>query len=139
MDFKSIGGAVAEYVAERDALRIWKKQMDEEETRRKAKLTEIEVWLLQKADALGVDSFKTPAGTAYKAKQEHFRVGDWGAICDYVRRTNNFSIFEKRIAKLATKEVIEVEGEIPKGIVYSSEYTINVLRPSKKKGGDNEL
>ena len=137
MEFKSIGEAVQKYVTKRDALRIWKKQMDEEETQRKAELTEIEVWLLQKADELGVDSFKTPAGTAYKAKQEHFRVGDWGEICEYVKRTNNFSIFEKRIAKLATKEIIGVEGEIPKGIVYSAEYTINVLRPSKpKKGGE---
>ena len=135
-EFKTIGEAVKAYVAGRDRLRAWMKKMGEEEMARKAVLEEIEVYLLQKADALGVDSFKTPFGTAYKAKQEHFRVGDWTAVCDYVRRTDNFTIFEKRIAKLATKEIIEVDGKIPDGVEYSSEYVMNVLRPTKKKGGE---
>lgn len=136
-EFKNVGDAVKMYVAYRDELREWKRAMDVEEAKRKEELEKIEVWLLSKADDMGVDSFKTEFGTAYKSKSEHFRVGDWAAVCDYVRKTDNFTIFEKRIAKLATKEIIEVDGAIPDGVEYSSEFVMRVMRPGKK-GGDKD-
>jgi hypothetical protein len=134
LDFEDIGSAVQVYVTKRDDLRAWSKVMAEEETARKAELERIEVWLLQKADSLGVDSFKTPHGTAYKAKSEHYRVGNWDEIVEFIKRTNNFQILEKRIAKLATKEIQEQTGEIPPGITYTAEYVMNVLRPTNRKG-----
>jgi hypothetical protein len=97
-------------------------------------LTEIEVWLLMKADEMGVDSFKTPAGTAYKQKMEHYRIGDWGKFVEYVKETNNFQLFEKRVAKLAAKEIHATEGEVPSGLDYTSEFVMHVLRPTKKGG-----
>ena len=132
-EFKNINDAVKHYVQQRDRLRMWKKKMDEEEQVRKQALTEIEVWLLMKAENMGVNSFKTPAGIAYKQKIEHYRIGDWGKFVDYVKRTDNFQLFEKRVAKLAVKEVHSVEG-LPEGLDYSSEFVMHVLRPTKKGG-----
>jgi hypothetical protein len=130
-EFKGVGDAVKYYVQQRDRLRTWKKKMEEEEQLRKQSLTEIEVWLLMKADEMGVDSFKTPAGTAYKQKTEHYRIGNWAAFVEYVKETNNFQLFEKRVAKLAAKEIHSTDG-LPGGLDYSSEFVMHVLRPTKK-------
>ena len=131
-EFKGVGDAVKFYVQQRDRLRTWKKKMEEEEALRKQALTEIEVWLLMKADEMGVDSFKTPAGTAYKSKQIHYRIEDWATFCAYVKRTDNFSLFEKRVAKLSAKEVHESEGQVPEGLRYESEFVMHVLRGKDK-------
>lgn len=136
--FKNVADAVEQYVAFRDELRIWKKQVDEEEAKRKESLTEIEMWLLTQAEKMGVDSFKTPFGTAYKQISEHYRVGNWNEIVAYIKKTGYFHILEKRIAKLAVKEIQSQEGAIPPGVDYTSEFVVHVLRPGKKTkdGGD---
>ena len=136
-EFKNIGDAVKTFVKMRNELRDWMAKQKEEEARRKQELEEVEVWLLQKAGELGVDSFKTPYGTAYKNLREHYRIKDWGSFVEYVKETGNFQLFEKRVAKLAAKEIHRTEGEIPDGLDYSSEYVMGVLSPSKKgKGGE---
>ena len=132
-EYKSIEAAVKDYVLKRDRLRAWTAKKEEEENKRKAALEEIEVWLLSKSNELGVDSFKTSEGTAYKQIKEHFRIGNWVEFTDYVKRTDNFQLFEKRVAKLAAKEIKEKTGELPEGLDYTSEFVMHVLRPSKKK------
>lgn len=132
-DFKNIGDAIKAYVAARDRLRAWTKKRDEEEAARKHILEEIETWILARSNELGVDSFKTPFGTAYKQLKEHYRIGDWGSFVEYVKRTGNYQLFEKRVAKLAAKEIHQTDGKIPDGLDYSSEYGVNVLRPKAKK------
>lgn len=138
-EFKNVGDAVKFFVLQRDRLRAWTKKMEEEEARRKQALLEIEMWLLTQADKLGVDSFKTSFGTAYKQIKEHYRIGNWEDFVAYVKETNNFQLFEKRVAKLAAKEIHNTTKEIPRGLDYSSEYVMHVLRPSSKgKGKEDE-
>ena len=132
-DYKTIGDAVKDYVAKRDRLKAWMKKQSEEEERRKSDLAKIEAWLLEKSNTLGVDSFKTECGTAYKQLTEHFRISNWESFVEYIKRTGNFQVLEKRVAKLATKEIRDTTGELPDGIDVFSEYTIHVLRPTKKK------
>lgn len=137
-EFKNVGDAVKYFVLQRDRLRAWTKKMEEEEAKRKQVLTEIEMWLLEQSNKLGVDSFKTPSGTAYKQIKEHYRIGNWDDFVSYVKRTNNFQLFEKRVAKLAAKEIHNTTKEIPAGLDYSSEYVMHVLRPSSKGKGKEE-
>lgn len=131
-EFKNVGDAVKFYVLQRDRLRKWAEKMKAEEEKRKAALTEIEMWLLKKSEEMGVDSFKTPAGTAYKQIKEHYRIENWETFVAYVKRTDNFQLFEKRVAKLAAKEIHNTEG-LPEGLNFFSEYVMHVLRPSSKK------
>lgn len=132
VEFKTVGEAVKAYVEKRDALRLWQKQVNEEEAQRKLELEEIDQYLLTIADEMGVESFKTPFGTAYKSKKEHYRINDWPAFVEYIKQTNNFQLFEKRVAKLAVKEIHQQDG-LPLGLDYSSEYTMGVNRATKKK------
>jgi hypothetical protein len=136
----TIGEIIQKFVSLRDELTEWKRSVDEEERRRKAELTKLEVILLGKADELGVDSFKTEYGTAYKTMEEHFRVQDWNAFVEYVKETGNFSLFQKRVTKTAAKDVLVETGELPRGLDRYQEFKINVRRPangSKKGGGDS--
>lgn len=137
-EFKNVGDGVKFFVLQRDRLRAWTKKMEEEEAKRKQALLEIEMWLLMKANELGVDSFKTPFGTAYKQNKEHYRISNWEEFVGYVKETNNFQLFEKRVAKLAAKEIHTTTKELPRGLDYSSEYVMHVLRPSSKGKGKEE-
>jgi hypothetical protein len=131
-EYKTVGDAVRDYVARRDKLREWTKEVAEQEAIKKAELEEIEVHLLGIADKMGVDSFKTPYGTAYKSYTERYRIGDWGKFVAYVKEHDAFNLFEKRVAKLAAKEIHTETGEIPPGLDYSKEAGMNILRPGKK-------
>ena len=129
---KSVSETIKEYVKLRDAILAWKKKNDELEAKKKAALEKIEVWLLDQANKTGVDSFKTEHGTAYKTLKEHYRIQDWSAFIEFVKETNNYALLQKRVTKTVAKEVHNETGELPKGLDYFSEYTINVRRPSNR-------
>ena len=131
MEFSNVAEAIGTYVQKRDELRAWAKARDEEEAIQKKVLTEIEVWLLMKADELGLDALKSKYGTAYKTYSERYRIANWEEFVSFVKETDNFSLFEKRVAKLAAKEVQATTGEVPKGLEYSKEAVVNVRRPTK--------
>lgn len=138
MVFKNVGAAVAKYVTLRDSLTEWSRKKDAEEQKRKKKLEEIEMWLLQQSEALGVDSFKTEYGTAYKSMEEHYRIQDWNQVLEYVKRTDNFQVFQKRVTKTAVKEIQTETGELPDGLDYFTEFKMHVRRPTRKSNGKEE-
>lgn len=131
--FTSIDAAVQWYVEDRDHLSAYMKRANAHETLMKERMAKISMWLREKADELGIDSFKTQHGTAYRNVKTSYRMGDWTSFIDWVQRTNNFQCLEKRVAKLATKEVHDDTGEVPPGIEYVAEVEFNVRRPTKKE------
>ena len=132
-EFKNIGEAVKRYVSLRDRLRAWQHKKKEEEAIKKIELEGIEMWLINRADEDGVESFKTRFGTAYKTYSEHYNVADWTTFVDYVKETGNFQLFQKRVTSTAAKEIHEETGELPPGLNFFKEVKMGVLRP---KGGE---
>jgi hypothetical protein len=128
--FSTVDAAIEAYVALRDELREFQRGVKTREDLLKSQLDEISMWLRDKADEIGVDSFKTKHGTAYRNLKESYRIGDWDAFVAYIKETDNFQLFEKRVAKNAAKE-IHREGQIPPGLDYVTEVEFNVLRPKK--------
>lgn len=133
--FKSIDEAIEAYVNTRDELRAKQQAFKLEEEAMKANMEQISMWLRDKADELGVDSFKTQFGTAYRSVKTSYRVatGGWDAFIGWVKETGNFQCLEKRVAKLATKEIHDDTGEIPPGLDYVAEVEFDVRRPTKAK------
>ena len=129
--FNTIDDAIRVYVDMRDELRVFQERVKKEEAEKKEYLDQISMWLRDQADKLGVDNFKTKSGTAYRNVKKSYRVGDWDAVCSYILETGNLQILEKRIAKRATEEIIESDGEVPPGIDTATEVEFNVLRPKK--------
>ena len=133
--FKSIDEAIEAYVNTRDELRAKQQAFKLEEDAMKANMEQISMWLRDKADELGVDSFKTQFGTAYRSVKTSYRVatGGWDSFIGWVKETGNFQCLEKRVAKLATKEIHDDTGEIPPGLDYVAEVEFDVRRPTKAK------
>lgn len=133
--FKSIDEAIEAYVNTRDELRAKQQAFKLEEDAMKANMEQISMWLRDKADELGVDSFKTQFGTAYRSVKTSYRVatGGWDNFIGWVKETGNFQCLEKRVAKLATKEIHDDTGEIPPGLDYVAEVEFDVRRPTKAK------
>jgi hypothetical protein len=133
--FKSIDEAIEAYVNTRDELRAKQQAFELEEDAMKANMERISMWLRDKADELGVDSFKTQFGTAYRSVKTSYRVatGGWDNFIGWVKETGNFQCLEKRVAKLATKEIHDDTGKIPPGLDYVAEVEFDVRRPTKAK------
>ena len=133
--FKSIDEAIEAYVNTRDELRAKQQAFKLEEDAMKVRMEQISMWLRDKADELGVDSFKTQFGTAYRSVKTSYRVatGGWDAFIGWVKETGNFQCLEKRVAKLATKEIHDDTGAIPPGLDYVAEVEFDVRRPTKAK------
>lgn len=85
-----------------------------------------------KGDELGVDSFKTDEGTAYRNMKESYRVGVWDEILGYIKESGNWQMLEKRVAKLATREIHKVTGKLPPGVEYVVEEEFVIRRPNEK-------
>ena len=133
--FKSIDEAIEAYVNTRDELRAKQQAFKLEEDAMKANMEQISMWLRDKEDELGVDSFKSQFGTAYRSVKTSYRVatGGWDNFIGWVKETGNFQCLEKRVAKLATKEIHDDTGEIPPGLDYVAEVEFDVRRPTKAK------
>lgn len=131
--FRSVDEAVAWYVADRDYISSYMKIANAHDALYKTRMQRVSMWLREKGDELGIDSFKTQHGTAYRNVKVSYRVGDWTSFIGWVERTQNFQCLEKRVAKLATKEIHDATGEIPPGIEYVAEVEFNVRRPTKKE------
>lgn len=97
----------------------------------KEKMAIISMKLREIADKMHLNALPTNAGTAYRTTKEHFRVGDWNQILEWIKANNHWQVLEKRIAKLATKEIYEATGVMPPGVEYSAEIEFVVRKNSK--------
>jgi hypothetical protein len=117
----TVSELVRNYRDERDNLALKRKEYKEAEATAKRKMAEIAMQLRELSDQLGVNSFATDHGTAYRVENESFRVGNWDEVLDFIKATGNYQMLEKRIAKLATKEIFDDTKVLPPGVEYEKE------------------
>lgn len=99
----------------------------------KVSMGKIEAWLMEKADADGVTSFKTTAGTAFVTTTDFANVADWDAVLTFIKSHDAFDMLEKRVSKTAVRAYMDESGDVPPGINYGTKIGINVR---KAAGGD---
>jgi len=100
----------------------------------KASMGKIEAWLMEKADADGVTSFKTTAGTAFVTTTDFANVADWDAVLTFIKSHDAFDMLEKRVSKTAVRAYMDESGDVPPGINYGTKIGINV----RKAAGSDE-
>src|SRR5574340_557204 len=162
VDFPTVDEAIKTYVEKRDYLKLLHKQNELKEQELHDELDAIAMFLREKADALGVDSFKCASGTAYRGTKETYRIVNWDDFIRWIKETDNYQCLEKRVAKKAAREIhyanlaeqkkltselaqatdphvienimsaINV-SPLPKGLEYFSEVEFHVLRPRGNK------
>jgi hypothetical protein len=129
----TVDEAVEMFIQKRDELNGVRKQFQAIEDQIKNELELISMWLLKKSDELGVESFRTKHGTAFKSLVETYRVGDWATLIEYIKETDNYQLLEKRVAKNAAREIHHADGEIPPGVDYYAEFEFKIRRSDKEK------
>lgn len=131
--YVDIKQAVGNYVEYRDMLSVERKSWEDHEKDVKDEMTRISMWLRDRGDEFGVDSFNTPYGTAYRNIKKSFRIEDWDAYSKWIIETNNAQCLEKRPAKLAVQEIVDKDGSLPPGLMEFIEVEFNVRRPTKAR------
>jgi hypothetical protein len=121
----------------RDELKDEAQKFKKYEADAKGILLRIGMALKEKGDELGVDSFKTGQGTAYRNLKESYRVGDWNQVLPFIQQNNYWNMLEKRVGKLATKEIHQQTGAIPPGVEYVVEEVFVIRRPNEKARNDD--
>lgn len=107
-------------------LRDKRAQLKAESAELKAEMDQIESKLLAAFDKLGVDSAKTPFGTAYTTTNTSAKVADKEVFMNFVRDTEQWELLETRAAKLAVEHYKEINGDLPPGISWQQETVVNV-------------
>ena len=128
---ETIDELVAVFVSLRDELDAERKKFKQFEADQKVLMENIETKLLDKSRELGVESFRTKSGTAYKTEKTFVRVGNWDMCLGFIKETGNYHMLEKRIGKLATLEILKENPEIAPseiGVEYVVEEVIQVRR-----------
>jgi hypothetical protein len=98
----------------------------------KAKMEKLEAWIKEQADAQGVTSFKTKAGTAFLTTADFATVADWDALLSFIRENEAFDMFEKRVSKIAVRGYIEKLKAVPPGVNYGTKLEVNIRKPTAK-------
>lgn len=93
-----------------------------------AVLDKIEAVLLQMFEDNGLTSVRTTSGTAYKSTRTSATVADWDQTLDYVRKNELWNLLERRVSKQAVEQFKEEHEDLPPGVNYREEVTVNVRR-----------
>jgi len=101
------------YIDTRNQLSEERKVWEEREAQLKQEMEKLSLEIMAKCEEMGVDSFKTKSGTAFKTTKTAVRIVNTDEFVNYVRRTGNYQLFEKRVAKLAALELLEDDGITP--------------------------
>ena len=129
----SIDLVIEKYIATRDEIEAKKKAFDLEVMDLKAVQERRELWLKGEMDKLGVDSFKTAAGTAFVEFKDSATVADAAEFFTWVGDDweERKSFLENRVSKAAVKQRLEDGETPPPGVNYVKVKDVKVRRPAK--------
>lgn len=115
---------VQEYVRLRDqkaALEAQKKEVQ-------AKMDAIEIKLMRAFEQMGIESLKTPFGTAYTSTRTSASVADKEVFMEYVKAHEDWGLLEVRASKTAVEQFREMNEVLPPGVSWSQEIVVNVRK-----------
>lgn len=113
-------------------LRDKKAELDKQHKDRMAKyndaLKELESRLLDQLNTLGVESARTPSGTAYRTIRSSVKVDDRDAFISFIRDNDGWDFVESRPNKNAVESYLEEQQELPPGVSINRQAVVNIRR-----------
>ena len=76
----------------------------------------------------GVDSMKTPAGTAYRSEKTSVTIADKSAFMDYIQSNGAFDLLDVRANKTAVEGYMAEHQDLPPGVNIRREASVNFRR-----------
>lgn len=123
-----LNAIVEKYIQLRDKKAQLKRAFEAETESIDQMLDKCEAYLQQQMTAQGVLSVATKAGTAYRSTRVSAKVEDWDAALAHIIATQNWAMLERRVAKEAVVQFREEHDDLPPGVSWREEVTINVRR-----------
>lgn len=119
---------VAKYVQLRDKLAAIVKDQKDALAPYNVAMATLENWMLDGLNKSGLDSAKTPHGTAYKSTRTSTKVMNWSDTLAWIRDKEAWDLLEARVSKTAVEAIMtETQQPIP-GVSVTRETTLNVRR-----------
>ena len=119
---------VKNYIALRDRKAAIKAEYDAKAAKIDAVLDKAEAKILEYFEQSGLESIRTDTGTAYKSTLNSATVGDWDSVLAHVLETENYQLLEHRVRKKAVEEYRMANEDLPPGVNWRSEVTVNIRR-----------
>lgn len=124
----TVNEMVETYIALRDARDAKRAAQKAEMAPYEKALSDIEAKLLDQFSKLGVESMRTDAGTAFKSTRTSATVADWDVLLRFIVRQDMWNMLERRVSKEAVTQFREAHDDLPPGVNWREEVTINVRR-----------
>lgn len=119
---------VKNYIALRDKKAAIKADYDAKAAKIDDVLDKVEAKILEYFEQSGLESIRTDTGTAYKSTRNSATVADWDSVLAHILETENYQLLEHRVSKKAVEEYRMANEDLPPGVNWRSEVTVNVRR-----------
>lgn len=120
---------VATYIKIRDKKSRLKAEYDAAKAKYDEVQTRIENELLRQFNEMGIDSIKTPAGTAYASVATSVSIENWDAFKAFVAQQDDpFMFIERRASKEAVEQFRAANDDLPPGVKWNATKTVNFRR-----------
>jgi hypothetical protein len=97
------------------------------------KLIALENWMTAKAQEDGLETVKTPHGTAYWSTHHTATVGSREEFFNFCKEHDAWDMVESRASKTGVKSYIEANGAPPPGVNFSSARVFNLRKAQSKE------
>lgn len=97
------------------------------------KLIALENWMTAKAQEDGLETVKTPHGTAYWSTHHTATVGSREEFFNFCKEHDAWDMVESRASKTGVKSYIEANGAPPPGVNFSSAKVFNMRKAQSKE------
>lgn len=125
---KNIEAIVSAYITIRDKIAEMKAKHKEELKPYNEALSKLEHGMLEELAAAGVESMRTPSGTAYRIERTSVTVADKSAFMDYVETTHAFDLLDVRANKTAVEGFLAEHEDVPPGVNIRREAAVGFRR-----------
>ena len=89
----------------------------------------IEAVMLAKFNEMGVESFKTAAGTAYASVRTSASLADWDAYKAFITKQEDpFEFLDRRVSKTAIEQYKASNDDLPPGVNWTAARVVNFRR-----------
>lgn len=120
---------IEKYVALRDRKAMLEAEHKTQIAPIKDALDKIEAVLLNSMNEQGTTAFKAAAGTAFKSTKTGARLADWDSYRLFLdKQSDPYRFIDRRVNKTAVDEYVAEHGDVPPGVDYYTELTVNVRR-----------
>lgn len=85
-------------------------------------------WLTNRLEAVGAESVKTKAGTAYTTTRYSASLADPKAFMDYIIANDKFDLLDRKANSTAVRDFVQETGSLPPGANLSAIRTVGVRR-----------